>query len=90
MNNITNRVAIFKTVIAIAAPDGIIGIGEGIVKGYITTEELGESGFGYDPIFEVEGLEKTYAQMTDYEKNIYSHRAFAIKNVIHILMNIYK
>lgn len=78
MLGISNRNASFRTVVALAAPDGIIGCMEGRVEGYITTEERGERGFGYDAVFEVEGTGKTYAQMTDEEKNSLSHRALAI------------
>lgn len=83
-----NRCASFQTVIALAAPDGIIGFGRGIVKGCITTEERGENGFGYDSIFEVSGCGLTYAQMDDATKNSLSHRALAIQNALPLIQQI--
>jgi len=55
---------------------------EGKVKGEITLaerKEQGKSGFGFDPIFQPSGNEKTFAEMTIEEKNLYSHRAMAIR-----------
>jgi XTP/dITP diphosphohydrolase len=55
---------------------------EGEVNGQITLaerKELGKSGFGFDPIFQPSGNEKTFAEMTLVEKNRYSHRAIAIR-----------
>jgi XTP/dITP diphosphohydrolase len=55
---------------------------EGVVNGEITLterKEQGKSGFGFDPIFEPSGIEKTFAEMTIIEKNRYSHRAMAIR-----------
>lgn len=54
----------------------------GIVDGKITKEILGESGFGYDPIFFCLEANKTYAELNEDEKNIYSHRAKALKKFI--------
>jgi XTP/dITP diphosphohydrolase len=50
---------------------------KGEVKGSITFQEMGASGFGYDPIFWLPGLKKTFAQLTLKEKNKISHRAKA-------------
>jgi XTP/dITP diphosphohydrolase len=48
------------------------------LEGLIGKEEVGENGFGYDPIFFVPGLNKTVAQLTQEEKNAISHRGNAI------------
>ena len=72
-----NRKARFKTVIALLL-DGKEYLFEGIVKGEITTEKQGNEGFGYDPIFQPEGFDRTYAQMSMDEKNVMSHRALAV------------
>lgn len=58
---------------------------EGIIEGYITGERRGVYGFGYDPIFEVEDTEKTYAQMSPEEKNSVSHRYLAFKKMGEII-----
>jgi XTP/dITP diphosphohydrolase len=50
---------------------------KGEVKGSITFQEMGASGFGYDPVFWLPGLKKTFAQLTLEEKNKISHRAKA-------------
>ncbi|MGI6198759.1 MAG: RdgB/HAM1 family non-canonical purine NTP pyrophosphatase [Candidatus Cloacimonadaceae bacterium] len=83
LDGIANRQAEFRTVVALAAPDGIIATKEGVVAGSITTEERGEHGFGYDAIFEVGSL--TYAEMTDEQKNTLSHRALAIQAILPII-----
>lgn len=76
LHNLTgkkNRNAQFRTVIAL-----IIGGEEklfnGIVKGSITEEKRGDSGFGYDPIFIPEGFSESFAQMGSDQKNSISHR----------------
>ena len=51
---------------------------EGIVKGQITREKRGESGFGYDPIFQPDGYETTFAELGSDIKNRISHRARAV------------
>ena len=48
------------------------------MEGTIILEERGEAGFGYDALFVPEGENRTFAQMTEHEKNIMSHRARAI------------
>lgn len=75
------RTAHFKTVIAVILEDGSKLMAEGICKGYIAFQERGNRGFGYDPLFVVEGLDKTFSEMTEEEKNKISHRANALKNL---------
>ncbi len=62
---------------------------EGKVNGKIIEKPRGIDGFGYDPIFQPEGYNITYAQMTLEEKNSISHRALAIKKMKTILSAIY-
>jgi XTP/dITP diphosphohydrolase len=50
---------------------------------------MGENGFGYDSIFVPEGFDKTFAQMTDEEKNAISHRGKAVQNFIEFIRNRY-
>ena len=53
----------------------------GYVKGRIGTEPKGKSGFGYDPVFYPEGHERTFAEMSDNEKNSISHRGRALREL---------
>ena len=55
---------------------------EGIVPGHIAKEPYGEGGFGYDPIFICDELNKTYAEMSNEEKNRVSHRGKALKKLL--------
>ena len=73
----SNRSARFRTVVALVFPDGVEVLADGIVEGRITEAPRGIEGFGYDPVFEVEG--KTLAEMGTEEKNELSHRARALR-----------
>lgn len=72
------RTARFVCVLAIASPDAVILSVEGICRGEILDEPRGNGGFGYDPIFWVPELRKTFAELSPVEKSIYSHRGKAI------------
>ncbi|MBL7929284.1 MAG: RdgB/HAM1 family non-canonical purine NTP pyrophosphatase [Bacteroidia bacterium] len=85
MNGITNRNAVFRTVITIIVSDVVLFF-EGKVKGFITHSPLGYNGFGYDPIFIPEGYQKTFAQMTASEKNEISHRSIACRELSRFLL----
>ena len=74
------RRAAFRTVIALIDEYGT-HLFEGSVAGEITEERLGEQGFGYDPVFLPEGQTKTFAQLTESEKNSMSHRGRAIQKL---------
>ena len=69
----SNRNAQFRTVIALIIK-GEERLFNGIVKGTITEEKRGDSGFGYDPIFVPEGFSESFAQMSGEQKNSISHR----------------
>lgn len=84
LQNSTNRKAQFKTVIALNI-NNKHHLFKGIVKGQITCSKTGENGFGYDPIFQPEHLEKTFAEMTLEEKNKLSHRGQAVTQLIAFL-----
>lgn len=84
LDGISNRSAQFKTVIALNI-NNKQHLFEGIVKGQITTEKIGDNGFGYDPIFQPENFEKTFAEMTLEEKNRLSHRGLAVEKLIAFL-----
>lgn len=86
MKGQTNRKARFKTVISLVI-DGKETLFEGFVQGTILTEPRGAKGFGYDPIFQPDGHDRSFAEMTMEEKNEISHRALAVKKLIHYLSN---
>ena len=82
MKNIDNslRTATFKTVVTYVSKDLEL-VAEGSVKGIITKKPKGNQGFGYDPIFYVSELQKTFAEMDINEKQQISHRSRAIDNL---------
>lgn len=75
------RTAYFKTVIAVVLENGESFMAEGICKGKIAFAPRGKNGFGYDPLFIVDGTDKTFSEMSDEEKNKISHRANALLNL---------
>ena len=77
MEGKTDRRARFVCVIAIAANGEVIETFEGEVTGTILESPRGENGFGYDPIFQPDGFDKSFAELTSEEKNRISHRANA-------------
>ena len=77
-----NRRARFVCVIAIAINGEVIDTFEGSVSGTILLEPRGENGFGYDPIFQPDGEEKSFAELSAEVKNKISHRARAVKAVM--------
>ena len=88
----TNRGCHFRTVITliwsqesgVRSQESEIQV-EGIVRGRITTEEFGEGGFGYDPIFAPEGYDKTFGELPAAIKNNISHRARALAELVKVL-----
>jgi XTP/dITP diphosphohydrolase len=82
------RRARFVCVIAIAAPGGEVRCAEGRCRGEITLAERGSNGFGYDPIFQVEGRSVTMAELPPEEKNRISHRARAAETAVAILRDL--
>ena len=80
MNNIKNRKACFRTVIALLL-NGQEYLFEGIVNGQITKDKRGASGFGYDPNFVPDNYTQTFAEKGNDIKNTISHRAEAVKKL---------
>ena len=75
------RTAHFSAALCIAAPDGTVLVEvEGRCHGVITRTPRGQQGFGYDPVFEVDGTDLTFAEMNDEQKRTVGHRgrAFAL------------
>jgi len=83
----TNRNAYFTTVICLYNGPDDIRLFEGLTYGTIISKERGSNGFGYDPIFLVDGLDKTYAELNLEEKHQFSHRGKAIDKLIRNLEN---
>ncbi len=81
--DVADRAARFRTVAALVFPDGSEVVAEGLVDGVIATSRRGLGGFGYDPVFEIDG--RTLAEMSDEEKNQVSHRANALRALVETL-----
>ena len=75
----TDRSAYFHTAIVCAFPNGDTLTAEGDCAGTIAFAPMGDGGFGYDPVFFVPSLRKTFAQLTAEEKNAISHRGSALR-----------
>lgn len=84
MQGQTNRSARFRTVIALIL-DGKEQQFDGIAEGEITNSPSGEGGFGYDPIFQPFGFDRTFASLSLAEKNEISHRGKAIRALLNFL-----
>ena len=85
----TNRKAYFISIFCLIL-NGKEYFFEGRIDGAISTEILGENGFGYDPIFIPDGFSKSFAQMSAEEKNAISHRAKAVEKLNNFLINLNK
>ena len=96
LGNNNNRKARFRTVIALIEKKDICPCGctsikqvnrfEGIVEGEIIRERRGGEGFGYDPIFQPDGYDKTFAELGMEIKNQISHRARAVQKLADYLL----
>ena len=80
----TNKKAQFRTSICLNL-EGKQFLFDGICAGEILTDKKGEKGFGYDPVFQPNGFDKSFAEMTSEEKNKISHRGLAIQKLIKFL-----
>jgi len=74
------RQAAFVCALAYVTPDGDEQVFSGRVGGAILSEARGDGGFGYDPLFLVDGFERTMAELTLQEKNAVSHRGQALQH----------
>ena len=87
LNNLgsnSNRNACFRTVITLIL-NGEEHLFEGRVDGTILTERHGSDGFGYDPIFQPDGYEVSFAEMSLNDKNAISHRGRAVEKLVAFL-----
>jgi XTP/dITP diphosphohydrolase len=85
LEGINDRKAMFRTVISLIWKEKEYFF-EGTVEGTIRHERSGNAGFGYDPIFQPDGYQITFAEMTMEEKNAISHRARAMEGLIAFLI----
>lgn len=84
LRGMKDRSARFRTVFALIL-DGKEYLFDGEVHGHITEERRGDKGFGYDPVFQPEGFEVTFAEMEATEKNKLSHRSRATEKMVAFL-----
>jgi len=86
------RTAHFMCVASLVLPDGRQQVAEGRFDGHILHAPVGENGFGYDPIFQPEGLTISSAQMSAEDKDLLSHRGKSLRalapHVIHLLASL--
>ena len=93
LRDATDREARFVTVVVLTWPDahgepGEEIVVEGVCEGTLATKEIGERGFGFDPLFiPLDGNGKTFAQMETSEKNAISHRGRAFQALARELTN---
>ena len=85
----SDRSARFVCAVAIARPEGdLAAIVEGTCEGVIVNEPRGFSGFGYDPLFQPDGYDRTFAELADSVKNSISHRANALARARAFLLTV--
>lgn len=81
-----DREAAFKCSIVMAYPNGRLVESEGICRGSIAFSPKGEEGFGYDPVFEIDDIGTTFAELDPQFKNKISHRGKALRQLRNILI----
>ena len=81
----TNRRARFIAAIAVVHPNSEPKVVLGVCEGHIRHDPVGESGFGYDPVFVPDGYHQTFAELGDKIKNRISHRAKALEQALALL-----
>ena len=77
LDGVSDRSARFVCVTALASPDGHVELFDGEVHGEIAEAPRGEAGFGYDPVFVIDGDGRTMAELPPTEKHRVSHRGLA-------------
>jgi XTP/dITP diphosphohydrolase len=82
-----SRDARFVCALALAQEGAVLLESEGECRGIVAEKPRGNNGFGYDPVFYFPELGKTYAELTNSEKNLYSHRARAVASLLTKIVN---
>lgn len=86
LQGVTDRRCRFRTVVMVVRPDGSELMVEGVCEGRIATEERGDRGFGFDPLFiPDDGDGRTFSEMSEAEKNAISHRGRAFVALVQAL-----
>ena len=85
--NITDFSAKFVSVLTLARPKGETEIFEGEVHGHLEFPPRGNRGFGYDPIFVMQGMNQTFGEIDPAHKHAISHRARAFAKLVKALRN---
>lgn len=89
MEGAADRSATFVTVVACVLPDGSSFTVRGERPGIILDSLRGEGGFGYDPLFYIPEMGKTFAELSPEEKNAVSHRGMAMRAFVKRLKSIF-
>ena len=79
------RAAHFVCVLAVARKGNALAVISNRVDGFILEEPCGSGGFGYDPVFYFPALNKSFAELSGTEKNLYSHRGKAFRRLLEVL-----
>ena len=83
-----NRNAKFVCVMTLLDKDGnVLHVSRGECLGKIAKSQSGTNGFGFDPVFEVDGYDITMADMSEEEKNKISHRGKALTDMLNFIQN---
>lgn len=86
LQDVENREAEFVCAMTLINPQGEAAFAcKGVCRGSITKNKAGQNGFGYDPIFLVQGDSRTMAELSEEEKNKISHRAKALNQILNFI-----
>jgi len=88
MENVDNRKASFRSVIAYVEPGKKPRLFVGECIGKLSLRAMGDHGFGYDPIFIPDGETRTFGQMEAEEKNMFSHRGRSLEKLMNFFKNL--
>ena len=87
LEGVEDRSARFVSAVAFIDTDGTAITAEGSVEGIILYKPVGNNGFGYDPVFFCTELQKSFAEVSDEQKNSVSHRGRALRAIAKMLKN---
>jgi XTP/dITP diphosphohydrolase len=80
-----DRAAHFVCVLAVARKGNALAVISNRVDGFVLETPRGSGGFGYDPVFYFPALEKSFAELSSFEKNLHSHRGKAFRRLLEVL-----